>query len=202
MDHEPNKPKHNHGEAFMVMTYACKAGHRLEIWNSRDGTPDEARAILRKRLKHLPREQYGYIYRDKTGRELTDGEVVERGIQEHHEFQPGWPMLDQVPLEQPAAVDPDPTPPTLVLWASSGYGVKTRKPFVTIHWKDVVEQLSPADARRFALSIIEAAEAADQDAFLFEWVKQVTGIDDAGATRLLIEYREWRAKHEEHPDGV
>lgn len=26
-----------HGEAFMLMNYRCEQGHRLEIWNSRDG---------------------------------------------------------------------------------------------------------------------------------------------------------------------
>jgi hypothetical protein len=29
--------KHQHGEAFKLMNYACVCGHREVIWNSRDG---------------------------------------------------------------------------------------------------------------------------------------------------------------------
>lgn len=31
------KHGHKHGEAFMLMWYGCKCGHRERIWNSRDG---------------------------------------------------------------------------------------------------------------------------------------------------------------------
>lgn len=32
-----NKSEYNHGESFMLMNYECKEGHRVVIWNSRDG---------------------------------------------------------------------------------------------------------------------------------------------------------------------
>ena len=86
------------------------------------------------------------------------------------------------------------TEQVLTLWASSGYGANSRQPFVTVHWKDVVVQLSPDDARRFAISIVEAAEAAEQDAFLVEFTKESVGFDDAAAIALLSEYRTWREK--------
>lgn len=86
---------------------------------------------------------------------------------------------------------------TLTLWASSGYGGKTRKPFVSIHWKDVVGQLSPEAARQFALSLIGAAEAAEQDAFVFECGKGSIGASDEGAAVLLREFRKWREKRKE-----
>lgn len=91
--------------------------------------------------------------------------------------------------------DQDTGPTTLTLWAMSGFGRKTRRPFVSIRWKDVVEQVSPDDARRFAHSILEAAEAAEQDAFMVWWVQNVIKGDDAAAGQFLEQFREWRAKH-------
>lgn len=122
---------YQHGEAYMLMTYACNCGHRETIWNSRDGvtpfgmecpscgqqsllhvewqrdvrapnhklhrgqrfwrdgTPDEAEAIMRRRIEMLkdkypcPPEQAERMIREV--RAGTDG----------GEFQKGWPMLDQ-----------------------------------------------------------------------------------------------------------
>ena len=218
----PDKQRHNHGEAFMVMTYECKAGHQFEIWNSRDGvtpfgvgcrtpgcsapathvnwprdryepnhqlkpgdwffrdgTPEEARAIVRRRLEQARGTEWE--------RPESEWDDVIKGVTEGHEFQPGWPML----VQSPGA---DTKEGRVTLWASSGYGGKSRQPFVSIHWKDVMQQLSLEDARRFARSIYEAAEAAEQDAFIFEWVKEATGADDAGAANLLHEYRRWRER--------
>lgn len=84
----------------------------------------------------------------------------------------------------------------VTLWASSGYGANTRQPFVTIHWKDVVQQLSPEKAREFAMSILEAAEAAEQDAFMFEFTQKACDFDDQAAAALLNEYRLWREKRQ------
>lgn len=225
----PAQKKHNHGEAFMVMTYQCKAGHQFNIWNSRDGvtpfgveckaggcqetanhvrwtsdryeplhrlkpgawffrdgTPEEAKAIMRRRLESgrgTPYELPG-----------SEWDQVINAITTSSEFQPGWPMLAQAPIEQPSAIDAGAEPQRVTLWASSGYGAKTRKPFVAIHWKDVMEQLSPEEARAFALSVLEAAEAAIQDAFIIEWVLKTINGDEAAGIALLREFREWREK--------
>lgn len=92
----------------------------------------------------------------------------------------------------------------VVLWASSCYGAKTREPLVTIHWQDVVQQITPNEARSFAFAIIVAAEASEQDAFLFETVK-AKGLSDEQASGLLIEFRSWRERRERgvnnHDDG-
>ena len=82
----------------------------------------------------------------------------------------------------------------VILWASSGYGANTRQPFVTIHWKDVVVQCSPDEARQFASAIIQAAEAAEQDGFMVEFTKESVGFDDAAAAAFLDQYRQWREK--------
>lgn len=118
-------------DAFMLMWYACKCGHRERVWNSRDGitpfgmdcpscgdflnhvnwgddvaapnhtllprqkfwrdgTPDEAEAIMRKRIAQMQDE---YPTSDEEAAEIIkacrDGTASE--------FQKGWPMLDAAP---------------------------------------------------------------------------------------------------------
>lgn len=120
---------HSHGEAFMLMWYACKdCGHRERLWNSRDGvtpfgitctscggisnhvdwkadeyapdhklvagqrffrdgTPDEAEAIMRRRVERSRGTPYS-----------PDAPTVRKLIREarsgeSHEFQKGWPSI-------------------------------------------------------------------------------------------------------------
>lgn len=219
---DQTKPHHDHGEAFMMLVYRCQAQHARQIWNSRDGvtpfgtqclqpgcqhiayhadwkqdryepahqllpgewffrdgTPDEARAIVQRRLQNAKGTPYE---RDEsTWPDLIND--ITRG-----EFLPGWPMLVQVPAE---TAKPEPDAP-IALWANSLLSAKTKEPLVSIHWKDVVCQLSPAEARAFALSVLGAAEAAEQDAFLFSWVLDKIGCDDAAGIMVLRQFREWR----------
>lgn len=119
---------HSHGEAFMLMTYACDCGHRETIWNSRDGvtpfgmncpscggstlrhvdwqrdvyapdhkphkgqrfwrdgTPDEAEAIMRRRIASM-RDQYPCSPE-------KEAELIRWAREGKDEFQPGWPTLD------------------------------------------------------------------------------------------------------------
>ncbi|HET8631640.1 MAG TPA: hypothetical protein VFL91_29815 [Thermomicrobiales bacterium] len=58
------------------------------------------------------------------------------------------------------------------------------------------EQLPPAKAREIAVMLIEAAEAAEQDAFLFSWAREKLDCDDGQAARLVGELRAWREKRE------
>jgi hypothetical protein len=127
---EAQKHGHNHGEAFMLMTYACKCGHREVIWNSRDGvtpfglgcpscgqptlqhvewgrdvyapnhtlhreqrfwrdgTPDEAEAIMRRRIERM-KDQYPLAPKEaeRLIRQCREGD--------EHEFQKGWPTIDR-----------------------------------------------------------------------------------------------------------
>lgn len=119
---------HNHGEAFMLMAYACECGHREVIWNSRDGvtpfgatcpscgkpslrhvdwqrdvyapdhklhkgqrfwrdgTPDEAEAIMRRRIEMM---------KDRYPLEPGQAERLIREAREgKYEFRKGWPMID------------------------------------------------------------------------------------------------------------
>lgn len=77
---------------------------------------------------------------------------------------------------------------------TSGYGWKHRQPFisVTVGAKDFHVQMSTDEARDLAMNLIQAAEAAEQDAFLFEWAQREVGVNDKQAAGLLSEFRKWR----------
>ncbi len=91
-----------------------------------------------------------------------------------------------------------------IIHVSSGYGHNTREPFVMVE-ADVLDtplQLSPDDARDLAFNILSAAEAAENDAFLFEFIKQELNQEDRVAVSILVEYRDWRnRRREQHGTG-
>jgi len=75
-----------------------------------------------------------------------------------------------------------------VIMVTSGYGGNTRQPFVEIKTDKLKAplQLSPEEARDLALNLLEASEAAEQDAFIFEYARERVGTDDQGAAALLF----------------
>jgi hypothetical protein len=82
---------------------------------------------------------------------------------------------------------------------SSGYGMNTQQPFVTIALASPIETANPAvqlassQAREIALQILEAAEAAEQDGFIVTFVTEAIGAPVEEAGKLLHLYREHRA---------
>lgn len=118
-----------HKEAFCLMWYACKCGHRERIWNSRDGvtpfgigctscgdimrhvnwqedepapnhklhegqrffrngTPDEAEAIMRRRIEKAKGTRW------EADAEKTELLVKLARVATEGEFQSGWPKID------------------------------------------------------------------------------------------------------------
>ena len=77
---------------------------------------------------------------------------------------------------------------------SSGFGSKARKPFVVIESEDLDKplQISPDDARNLAMNLLRAAEAADTDAFLVDFMKDT--LDPQQIASLLYEFRNAREK--------
>lgn len=57
--------------------------------------------------------------------------------------------------------------------------------------------MSPDEARQLALSILQSAEAAEQDAFMMHFLSENIGVDKAAV--VLTEFRKWRHQ-EEGPD--
>lgn len=78
------------------------------------------------------------------------------------------------------------------LWHQSGVN-RAGEPFIQlILGEKAITQLSVEQAREHALAILEAAEAAEQDAFLVHWVKEYIGAGESAAAGLLMEFRNWR----------
>jgi hypothetical protein len=80
-----------------------------------------------------------------------------------------------------------------VLWHQSGVS-PTGEPFVQLIQDDkIIAQMSPEQARDHARAVTEAAEAAEQDAFLVAFGEEHLG-SHADGVRLLLEFRQYRAK--------
>lgn len=89
------------------------------------------------------------------------------------------------------------------IWVSSLFGLETREPLVEIcmeyEGRNLSIQVSPDEARKIALNILAAAEAALGDAFLVQFARDRVGTSDQGAAHMLHEYRQWRMKQEQEP---
>ena len=80
------------------------------------------------------------------------------------------------------------------LWHQSGVNPKG-EPFVQLLLDtEIIGQLSPEQARDHARAITEAAEAAEQDAFLMDFAQKELGLKFEDAGRILVAFREYRAK--------
>lgn len=78
------------------------------------------------------------------------------------------------------------------------FGRKTKQPYVELHLGDIgVTQWSPAEARHHAMAVLEVAEAAEQDAFIYEWFAGRYSLDERHVSILLQEYRAFRAAQRE-----
>lgn len=91
-------------------------------------------------------------------------------------------------------------PKESVLWHQSGVS-PTGDPFVQLlRDETIIAQLSPEQARDHARAITEAAEAAEQDAFLFDFGRLKLGDAQAGM-RLIVAFREFRAERSDKSQG-
>lgn len=87
---------------------------------------------------------------------------------------------------------PEDLPP---LWHQSGVN-RAGEPFIQLILGDkVIAQQSVEQAREHAVALFEAAEAAEQDAFLVHWFKNAIGVDQNAAANILQEFRKWRMEH-------
>jgi hypothetical protein len=85
-----------------------------------------------------------------------------------------------------------------VINVTSGYGFNTRQPFVEVKTDKLKEplQLSPEEARDLALNLLSAAEASENDAFIFEFHSTLGGErDDKLGAGVLFQFRKWRDDH-------
>lgn len=63
---------------------------------------------------------------------------------------------------------------------TSGVSHRTGHGFVELHWGTESGQLTPTETRLHALRLLEAADAAESDAFIVGWMREhVHGSDEA-----------------------
>jgi hypothetical protein len=81
-----------------------------------------------------------------------------------------------------------------VLWHQAGINSKG-EPFVQlILGTKVIAQMTVPEARDHGMAIVEAAEAAETDAFVFEWVTKHVGAGPQQAAGLLVDFRKYRSE--------
>jgi hypothetical protein len=90
-----------------------------------------------------------------------------------------------------------------MLFVTSIVSGRTFEPLVQIQWGDKSCQMGLNEAREHALGILEAAEAAESDAFVFHWLmRDIVGTEQdeqENFQRVIAEFkafREERAKKE------
>jgi hypothetical protein len=85
-------------------------------------------------------------------------------------------------------------PKEQVLWHQSGVA-PTGEPFVQLLLdQQIIAQMSPEMARDHARALTEAAEAAEQDAFIMTFAQEKIGLSFADAGQLLVGFRNFRAE--------
>jgi len=78
---------------------------------------------------------------------------------------------------------------------SSGFGSNTHEPFVQIEMeypKDHPLQIHPDEARDLAMNLLQAADAADSDEFIFLFFTRIMEGNEAAGAKSLIEFRKFR----------
>lgn len=81
---------------------------------------------------------------------------------------------------------------TKTIWTLSGVNPKG-EPFVQLRLEDkTLSQFTPAEAREFGQAVMECAEAAETDAFLFSFGTKEIGLDINAAMLMIMAFRKWR----------
>ena len=98
-------------------------------------------------------------------------------------------------------MEPDEKKPDDNIWIETLVSHKTGEPIVVLRWYDHSGQLTPAEARLHALHILEAADAAESDAFLLDFCRKKIGMELEQSAKMLIAFREYRDEQEEKSHG-
>lgn len=82
------------------------------------------------------------------------------------------------------------TPPDITV--TSGVSSKTGEGFIIVRWGELAAQLTPDEARRHALGVIQAADAAVFDSALMRVFGGPEGYKDPVAGQVLVAIRNAR----------
>lgn len=85
-------------------------------------------------------------------------------------------------------------PKDSVIWHQSGINLKG-EPFVQLlRNEEIIGQMTPEQARAHAQATLEAAEASEQDAFLWDFAKSKIGMETEAAFKIITAFRAYRAE--------
>lgn len=76
-----------------------------------------------------------------------------------------------------------------------------RNGYVLLKWGKETGKLTPEEARQHALSILEAAEATEADAFMLTFFTERLEVEFQMALQMLRDFRGYRAAKAEHHAG-
>jgi len=77
------------------------------------------------------------------------------------------------------------------------FGARSGAPLVELSWGDQAAQFTPDEARAHALRVLEVAEAADQDAFLMDFLLHKVGVVEIEKRAMVLnDFRAWREARE------
>ncbi len=81
-----------------------------------------------------------------------------------------------------------------ILFAESIFGHHTRRGMVRLSYGITFDvRISPEEARFFAMSVLEAAQAAETDEILMSWLHNTVGVkDDEKKGAILVDFRNIR----------
>jgi hypothetical protein len=74
----------------------------------------------------------------------------------------------------------------------AGVSLFDGKPFVILRWDEKATQMTPGTARETAIAFLEAAEAAEHDAGLCDWLMKEMGMPNDAAAAALAHIRQYR----------
>jgi len=78
-----------------------------------------------------------------------------------------------------------------MLMVNSMVSARTREPMIRLRWFTFVAQIGPEQAKELAFNSLDAAEAAQSDAFVMQFMSKVAGDPEAGA-QIVGQFRKFR----------
>jgi hypothetical protein len=80
----------------------------------------------------------------------------------------------------------------VIINVTSIFGARTKQPLVQLSIGDTSILLPPAKAQEIGMKMLAGAEAANMDAFLFQWLMGQVGIPEEKVALIVRDYRQFR----------
>ena len=93
------------------------------------------------------------------------------------------------------SIDPPPDPSDDPRFdCVSLYGALTDQPLIEVRWPVTLPaMITPAQARRMAMILLEVANASEMDAVVYRWMRGRLGISTEQCVQVMADFRQIRA---------